>query len=243
MPMMPGRSAERPPPQHVVPAPALPGAERRASPRGPHRGLRSIGEAGSMRVVVAALVLVFAPALAARAEPPARSAVHAPDAEAGQALALVESALAGAGWTGREQPSPPLLAALGRLAAATASDAGCARIAGRLGGRIVAVARRARSAEALDAVASCSERIGLAALAARLRAARARDFGAPPAPPAGEGDALADGPLGASSAYARGDFAAAKAMAGAGPWAALGDAAQTARRARIALDAASVTVR
>ena len=108
-----------------------------------------------MRLVIAALAIVFALAFAAKAESPVRGApeVHAPapDAEAREAVALVERALAGAGWQDREQPSAPLLAALVRLEAATASDAGCARIAGRLGGRILAVARRARSAAALDA--------------------------------------------------------------------------------------------
>jgi hypothetical protein len=158
----------------------------------------------------------------------------------GEALALLETLVVG-GFPPSVEPSlRALLArALDSLIADTGSDEGCQRIVGRVGSRLPELAWRARSAASLEAVAACSDRLGLERYAASLRAARARDFAAQetqaPERGAHEPGTLADGPARAAAAYASGDFEAAKAMPGAGAWALLSEAGETARRARILL--------
>ena len=158
----------------------------------------------------------------------------------GEALALLEKLVVG-GFPSSVEPSlRALLArALDSLIADTGSDEGCQRIVGRVGSRLPELAWRARSAAALEAVAACSDRLGLERYASRLRAARARDFAAQerqaPEREAHSPGMLADGPARAAAAYASGDFEGAKAMPDAGAWALLSEAGETARRARILL--------
>jgi len=159
---------------------------------------------------------------------------------AGEALVLLETLVVGGFPSSLEPSLRALLArALDSLIADAGSDEGCQRIVGRVGSRLPELAWRARSAAALEAVAACSDRLGLERYAARLRAARARDFAAEeghaPERDAHEPGTLADGPARAAAAYASGDFAGAKAMPGAGAWALLSEAGETARRARALL--------
>ncbi|MCC6639915.1 MAG: hypothetical protein IT386_01985 [Deltaproteobacteria bacterium] len=199
-----------------------------------------------MRQVLVALAIVLAPG-PVLADPPAPLTRGPRDATAGvareesgeAALASVERALLAAARREDGSPAQALAQALARLGAATRIDSVCARIAGRFGTRIAEAARRAGSPDALDSVAACSARIGLTALANRLRAARMRDFGPPAEVTLEEADAaeIVGGPVRALAAYARGDFEAVRSMDGAGAWATLSSAAQTARRARAALDA------
>lgn len=155
-----------------------------------------------------------------------------------EALSLLEELLAG-GSSPTLAPAvqAALARALERAAADARSDAGCLQIVGRLGARLPALARRAGSPAALDAVAVCSQRLGLARLAERLRAVRDRDFGPGKAQAPETMVALGDGPLRAAALYGSGDFGAVRGMPAAGAWAVLADAGETAERARAALAA------
>jgi tetratricopeptide (TPR) repeat protein len=157
-----------------------------------------------------------------------------------EALALLEELLAGS-------PSPTLAPsvqtalarALDGVSTEARSDAGCLQIVGRLGARLPALARRAGSPAALDAVAACGQRLGLARLAARLRAVREREFGPGKAQAPETTVALEDGPLRAAALYGSGDFGAVREVPAAGAWALLAAAGETAERARAALAATS----
>lgn len=192
--------------------------------------------------VLAILLAAWLARGSVRAEPSgagrtAMAPAPAPD-DAEAALAALETALAGAGWPiSAGRPDASLARALTQIDVAASSDAGCARIVARMAGRLPELSRRAASPAALDAVAACSQRIGLDALADRLRSARVRDFGETTTTRrlAEREEILADGPLRAAAAYERGEFATVEAMAGADAWARLSRAARTVARARQAL--------